>query len=86
MKKSTAVIWIALMAVIAVVFGVLFVSESIRHSGQLEAMKGDSVHQAARIMELDAENDEKSSRIGDLTAESADQESRIDALNLAIAE
>ena len=81
MKKSTAITWIALMAIIATVFGILFVSGSIRHAEQMEALKGDSVSQAARIMKLDADNAEKETQIWDLSAETEDQELRIEELN-----
>ena len=64
MKKSTAILWITVMAVIAAVFCVLFISGTVRNEAQIETLKGDAVDQAARIMELDADNTEKSSRIG----------------------
>ena len=86
MKKSTAILWIAVMGVIAAVFCILFISGSIRNDAQIEDLKRKSVNQAARIMELDADNAQKDTLIGDLSAESLDQENRMEALNLEIAE
>ena len=86
MKKSTAILWIAVMGIIAAVFCILFISGSIRNDALIEEMKGKSVNQAARIMELDANNAEKDTLIDDLSAESMDQASRIEALNLEISE
>ena len=86
MKKSTAILWIAVMGIIAAVFCILFISGSIRNDALIEDLKGKSVNQAARIMELDADNAQKDTLIGDLSAESLDRESRMEALNLEIAE
>ena len=86
MRKSTAILWIAVMGIIAAVFCILFISGSIRNDALIEDLKGKSVNQAARIMELDADNAQKDTLIGDLSAESLDRESRMEALNLEIAE
>ena len=80
MKKSTAILWITVMALIAAVFCVLFISGTIRNEEQIEALKGDTVDKAARIMKLDADNTEKNNTIGDLYAETEDLEAEITAL------
>ena len=77
MKKSTAILWITVMTVVAAVFCVLFISGTIRNEERIETLKGDTVDQAARIMELDADNTEKSNRIGDLYAETEGLETEI---------
>ena len=68
MKKSTAVLWIAVAGIIAAVFCVLYISGMIRKDAEIESLKGSTLDQAARIMELDADNAEKDTRIGDLSA------------------
>ena len=52
MKKSTAILWIAVAGIIAVVFCVLFISGSIRNEAQIEVLKSDTVNQEARIREV----------------------------------
>ena len=69
MKKSTAILWIAISGVIAIVFCILFISGTIRKDAEIESLKGSTMDQAARIMKLDADNAEKDSRIGDLSTE-----------------
>ena len=86
MKKSTAILWIAILASVAAVFCVLFISGSIRHSGEIERLKGETVDQAARIMELDADNTEKSGRIGNLSEEAAVLSEEVDRLTLEAAD
>ena len=86
MKKSTAILWIAVSGIIAVVFCILFISGTIRKDAEIEELKGNMVSQAAQILELDADNTEKDSRIGDLSAEAEGHAARIEELNQEIAE
>ena len=69
MKKSTAILWITVTGILAAVFCVLFISGTIRKDAEIEALKGNTVNQAAMIIQRDADNSEKEGRIGDLSAE-----------------
>ena len=86
MKKSTAILWITVAGIIATVFCVLFISVTIRKDAEIEALKGNTVDQAARIIQLDADNSEKEGRIGDLSAENAGSAATLEKLNREIAE
>ena len=85
MKKSTAALWIAVAGIIAAVFCVLYISGMIRKDAEIEALKGSTVDQAARILELDADNAEKDTRIGDLSAEAEGHAAKIEELAIRFA-
>ena len=80
MKKGTAITWLAVMGIIATVFCILFISVTIRKDAEIEALKGNSVNQAARIMELDEDNTAKSNQIDELSTEAEGHLSTIEEL------
>ena len=86
MKKGISIAAIAIMTVLAIAFGVLFFTNNMEKTKQIDVLNADVAEKTGRIDALNADAAEKASQIDALNADVAEKASQIDALNADVAE
>ena len=86
MKKNVAMTCIAILAVLALVFGGLYVSNNKSKTDQITALTAEVAEKSTQIEAMDADITEKASQIESLTADAAEKATQIEAMGADITE
>ena len=84
MKKGLAGVIISLLAVVAVVFGVLFLNGSLNNDTRVSELHASLSGMEERILAVNTELNEKNDLVKALTEEAGDLQARVEELDSAV--